>query len=186
MDFDIKGFIIALLLGILSGIGFANIFNLDFSSAIDTTGTFLAGVGAVGTMFIAAKALKSWKVKDNFEKSLELHLEAKVHATELARILYKFCILRRTDNPNEIYSEFIAEKIRLLDKLKSIKKVLEIHRGTDTEIVKVIEHVNKLFGEVSEGNLGTLPDISDKIVEGDFAQLLTSVDGIEFYLRKQF
>lgn len=63
MEFDIKGFIIALLLGVLSGLGFANIFNLDFSSAITTTGTFLAGVGAIGTVYIAYRALHSWKEK---------------------------------------------------------------------------------------------------------------------------
>lgn len=63
MNFDIKGFIIALLLGVLSGLGFANIFNLDFSSAITTTGTFLAGVGAIGTVYIAYRALHSWKEK---------------------------------------------------------------------------------------------------------------------------
>lgn len=63
MDFDIKGFIIALLLGVLSGLGFANVFNIDFSSAIATTGTFLAGVGAIGTVYIAYRALHSWKEK---------------------------------------------------------------------------------------------------------------------------
>ena len=186
MEFDIKGFIIALLLGVLSGLGFANIFNLDFSSAITTTGTFLAGVGAVGTMYIAAKALKSWKVKDNFEKSLELHLEAKVHTKELGRVLYKTHILRKTADPNKIYDEFIVEKISLLNKLKLIKKMIEIHSGADTEIAKVIKQVNTFFGEVSERNLGTLPDVSNKIVERDFAQMAISVDDIEFYLRKQF
>lgn len=63
MEFDIKGFIIALLLGILSGIGFANVFNLDFSTAIITAGTFMAGIGAVGTVYIAYRALHSWKEK---------------------------------------------------------------------------------------------------------------------------
>ena len=63
MEFDIKGFIIALLLGILSGLGFANVFNLDFSTAITTAGTFMAGIGAIGTVYIAYRALYSWKEK---------------------------------------------------------------------------------------------------------------------------
>lgn len=63
MEFDIKGYIIALLLGILSGLGLANVFNLDFSTAITTAGTFMAGIGAIGTVYIAYRALHSWKEK---------------------------------------------------------------------------------------------------------------------------
>ena len=63
MEFDIKGYIIALLLGILSGLGLANVFNLDFSTAITTAGTFMAGIGAIGTVYIAYRALYSWKEK---------------------------------------------------------------------------------------------------------------------------
>ena len=63
MEFDIKDYIIALLLGILSGLGLANVFNLDFSTAITTAGTFMAGIGAIGTVYIAYRALHSWKEK---------------------------------------------------------------------------------------------------------------------------
>ena len=63
MEFDIKGYIIALLLGILSGLGLANVFNLDFSTAITTAGTFMAGIGAIGTVYIAYRALHTWKEK---------------------------------------------------------------------------------------------------------------------------
>ena len=63
MEFYIKGYIIALLLGILSGLGLANVFNLDFSTAITTAGTFMAGIGAIGTVYIAYRALHSWKEK---------------------------------------------------------------------------------------------------------------------------
>ncbi len=63
MEFDIKGYIIALLLGILSGLGLANVFNLDFSTAITTAGTFLAGIRAIGTVYLAYRALHSWKEK---------------------------------------------------------------------------------------------------------------------------
>lgn len=67
MDFDIKVGLIGLLLGVLSGLGFANVFNLDFSAAITTTGTFMAGIGAIGTVCIAYKALHSWKEKVAYE-----------------------------------------------------------------------------------------------------------------------
>jgi predicted RND superfamily exporter protein len=73
MEFDIKGYIIALLLGILSGLGLANVFNLDFSTAITTAGTFMAGIGAIGTVYIAYRALHSWKEKvayDTFKLSV--------------------------------------------------------------------------------------------------------------------
>lgn len=37
-----------------------------FSTAIITTGTFMAGLGAIGTMVIAITALKGWKSQSDY------------------------------------------------------------------------------------------------------------------------
>ncbi len=66
MDFDIKIYVSILILGIISGLGFANIFSKDFSAVITTLGTYMAGVGAIGTMLIAFQALKGWKNQSDY------------------------------------------------------------------------------------------------------------------------
>ncbi len=66
MDFDIKGYLIVLLLGIIVGLGYANIFDKDFNEAVSSVGALLAGVGAVGTLIVAAKALMGWKKESDY------------------------------------------------------------------------------------------------------------------------
>lgn len=61
---------ISAMIGMVFGIGLAKDIDYNFFSAF---GAMLAGIGALGTWFIAFKALKSWKVKSDYEDLMQLH-----------------------------------------------------------------------------------------------------------------
>jgi|GEM_PF-3449293 len=137
MEFDIKGFIIALLLGVLSGLGFANIFNLDFSSAITTAGTFMAGIGAIGTVYIAYRALHSWKEKVAYD-TLKSNISD-------AMVLLDRIYLDSNSIRLQIVSLFKGSGgITVDDYLKSTRNVLEVISKYDFCILGVELYSNKL------------------------------------------
>ncbi len=57
MDFDIETFVMGCLVGLALGLGIADLVDKDLSTAATSLGALMAGVGALGTMYIAYTAL---------------------------------------------------------------------------------------------------------------------------------
>lgn len=66
MDFDIKTWLIGLLLGIIAGLGFSQIFDKNYTDALSALGSFLGGLAGIGAATIAFLALKRWKRQHNY------------------------------------------------------------------------------------------------------------------------
>ncbi len=109
VNFDIKVGLIGLLLGILSGLGFANALQIDIWDEISALGSLLSGVGGIGAVIVATLALQRWKRSYDYPLAVQYCQRLDESMDELMSLLSKVLTEKITRHEDIINSSGSAK-----------------------------------------------------------------------------
>lgn len=112
MDFDIKTLIIGLLLGIISGVGFANIFGIDWWNEISSLGSLLGGVAGLGALIVAYVAYQKWQRGIDYSLFLQECKKLTEKVNDIFDLLEDYILFRELETMGVDLRELSSEDLR--------------------------------------------------------------------------
>ena len=214
MDLDIKALIIALLLGLISGIGFANIFGIDWWNELSSIGSLLGGVAALFAASVALKTLKRWRLEHDYilaQKFLGEFEDSLFRAWEISKEISPICREYLELNSGSKLPVNFDYQLRLTynQKIERIKRSVEAEfsraRSKFRKYRIVLPKEELLSGDICEGSIfqveHSIMKAFDKLtkihnilffqkVEDDFlsneAKVVNIIDDMRFDLKDIF
>lgn len=151
MEFDIKTLIIGLLLGIISGVGFANIFGIDWWNEISSVGSFLGGIAGLGALMVAYAAYKKWQRATDYSIFLEQYKNLAENINEIFDSLEEYIFFRELEtfgvDLNQLTNEDIRKHTRLT---KDLRKLFTKYHSTLNLISLALPKGSELASEMKK------------------------------------
>ena len=162
MEFDIKALIIALLLGIISGLGFANIFGVDWWEELSSIGSLLGGLAAIFAAGVALKTLRRWRLEHDYvlaQKFLGEFEDSLFNAWEISKEISPIChenleVYSSARYPTTIGYQLQVENGQKVERVK--RRVAAEFSRTRSKFVKykiILPNKELISGSVCEGKI---------------------------------
>jgi hypothetical protein len=124
VNFDIKTLIIGLLLGIISGVGYANVFGIDWWDEISSIGSLLGGIAGFGALLVAYIAYQKWQRGIDYSLFLQQYKSLADNVNEIFYLLEKYIIFREVKTcgveTHKLTEEEMQEDIKLLREFRKL------------------------------------------------------------------
>ncbi|MDK2763931.1 MAG: hypothetical protein KYX63_08085 [Alteromonas macleodii] len=148
MDFNIKTWLIGLLLGIIAGLGFSQVFDKDFTDALSSLGSFLGGLAGIGAAVAAFAALKRWHLQHDYNIAHKILEELEVASSELSSMLFETYYAVHDKELDYDYlearqTEIFIRKQEYERRYKTLILVIPEDSADDKEFIRVMTDLEK-------------------------------------------